>query len=57
MKKLIIACLAAVALLSLSACTTANDERSAPAYHPAPPAGHGFPSAPIITDPHLGIVQ
>jgi hypothetical protein len=43
MKYSIIASLAAVALLSLSACTTANDERSAPAYHPAPPDGAWFP--------------
>jgi outer membrane protein assembly factor BamE (lipoprotein component of BamABCDE complex) len=54
MKKLIIACLAATALALLSACTTVKDSQPAPYRGDITPGTIG---APIIADPHLGMVQ
>jgi predicted small lipoprotein YifL len=67
MKRLIFACLAVAALVSLSACTTSNngqrapiyhpDPESVPDYHPEPESGPDNSSVPIAFDPDHGTIQ
>jgi hypothetical protein len=56
MKYFLIACFAAAALVSLSACTTSNDGRLPSNFHPDPASGPDTSGVPIVFDPDPGAI-